>query len=210
MGILYDGPFGGFSGKTGGLVGRKLRGKYLVSALPHAWARQYSAGLQFNQQRFRLTMHCLAKIKVFIDLGFAYNQAQLPMALALKYNLPVLVRNTETGLVVAYPELLISRGRQAPLNSARAEFTAGEVLFTWVADREEFYNRDNDKVCFLVYNETRAEPVLVKFGALRADLGYPMAIPADYADDRLHAYCFTVAAGGRYASNGRYLGLING
>jgi len=208
MAILHDGLHGGFRGKAGGLVGRKIRGKYVVSALPHA--SKPEAVLRVQQQKFRLAFNCLKKIRVLLNVGLAYDARRSPMSLAMHFNLPVLVMAQEEGFEIVYANLVLSRGRQAVLNSASASLDgAGAAVFSWFAAQPDVYCRDDDKCCFLVYNATRQEPLVAYMAGLRSDLLYKMDLPDSFAGNVLHAYCFTVSADGRYAGDGVYLGLLS-
>lgn len=70
MGILRKGIFGGFENRTGFLIGRRVRGKSVVTALRHEVLKPRTQAQIDQQLKFELVVSFLKWFKSLIAIGF--------------------------------------------------------------------------------------------------------------------------------------------
>jgi hypothetical protein len=211
MGILYSGIHGGYQKRTGPLVGRRLRGKSVVSAIPHKSLIPRSAGQLTQQLKLSLLSPFLRGFKPIVNVGFSYAKKQSPMNAAFAQNFSILFDGDYPDYAIDYSQFLCSRGKLQGLNSPLV--TLGDELntikFKWLPDLQNRINRSTDYVCFAVHNAARRTTITAIKMAKRADLSYLMSLPSEYADEELHCYIALASASNNDTSNSIYLKFTN-
>jgi hypothetical protein len=209
MGILRGGVFGPVQGRTGPLVGRVVRKQNVVSALPHKSALPGSTAVSVQQLKFAAVSSLINQLLPLISLGFAYDLKRGALRAAMRHNFRQILSVDNGAVFIDYPKLVLGRGRVAGLNAPSVRLAdSGAVVFRWTADVQQEYCRDLDRVCVLIYNASKREPLITTEEALRHDLLCAVDLPADFADDDLYAYILMVSWNGKWASDSMYLGKI--
>ena len=208
MSELKNGPFSGFTGRTGQLVGYRKKGKWIMAAVKATAPRPPSV-LQLNQQmKFGLVTSWLGWIGDFIDLGFQHYDAKMSaMNAAVKYNLDNAVTGVSPNYVMDYPEVLFSRGRLAQAYSLEmATLTPAQLDFSWLANIGSVEAEPTDKAVFIVYNPLKDLFVVANGVVTRSALSYDMALPTDFSGDTVQVYMAFVSADNKKVSTSYYAG----
>jgi hypothetical protein len=157
MGILYSGIHGGYQKRTGPLVGRRLRGKSVISAVQHKSLIPRSAGQLAQQLKVSLINSFLSGFKPIINVGFVPIKKHTPMNAAFAQNFSIVFDGDYPDYKINYSKMVCSRGKLQSLNSLLV--TPGDELdtikFKWLPNLQNRLNRNTDYVCFAVYNAAR-------------------------------------------------------
>lgn len=189
MGILNNGIFGGFSNKTGPLVGRKVKGRNVITGLHHYPKGSVDEKVRLSQQKLVLLNGFLGQISPVIANGFKdYAQKSTTINAAYKYNYPNAFVQAPQGFVLDYSKLVYSRGKVSMPCAPKITSVAGGLQFTWQNAVQNEFNLYTDKATFVVYNAEKHIAVIKENIALRKDLGYVFELPNDFAGDELHCY----------------------
>jgi hypothetical protein len=191
MGIQLKGPFGGFSGKTGPLIGAIARGRSIITSL-HTPSNKPPTKKQIDQRlKFGLVTHLLGYISDLIDIGFQDHKAsESAMNAAVSYNLKYAVTGVSPDFSLDLPQLSFSRGNLVGPKSLAVEALAGaKVKFTWTASEVvEKMTNPEDMLMVLVYNSEKKEFITRINAASRSALTYTIQLPVDFTGDEVHAY----------------------
>lgn len=210
MGIQVWGAFGGFQKKAGPLVGRRVNGQNVISAIPHPSENPPSEAQLNARAKFSLVVTWLSWISPIIKVGFqnAHEEKQSAFNAAFVYN----YRNAITGTTAAnftidYPEVMYSKGRlSVPYFPVMATTADAQLDISWLATIANGIGAPTDMATFVVYNPSKQLFVTVVGAAARSLLSYDMALPADFSGDNVHVYMSFVAASGKVTSDSVYLG----
>ena len=208
MGQSKNGPFSGHTGRTGGLVGSRKNGKWILAVVKATAPKPPTVLQQYQQIKLGMITQWLSSIDSFIRLGFAaYDSEMSAWNAAVKYNLLHAVGGVGPAFNIVYADALLSRGSLdgAELGEVSA-VTAGELEFSWSANVGEYNGHATDKAVLLVYNPMEGKFVMVKGAVTRATLSYTMLLPSAFSGDTVHAYMAFVSADGKGVSTSDYLG----
>jgi hypothetical protein len=207
MGIIRQGIFGGFEGKTGPLVGRRTGGKNMITAIPHPPTGARTQAQMDQQLKFELVSICLKGFKDLIAIGFVRGNKNTFNA-AMKYNFSRIVRGTSPDYGIDYTRLVYSKGSLAGPNIPMVSLGLNLVSVSWLPETQHQFSQDTDKAQCVVYCPDKALTIIYRNHAVRAALGCSLAIPLGLNGDPLYVYMSFVSANGRVVSNSIYLGVI--
>ncbi|WP_133574471.1 DUF6266 family protein [Pedobacter metabolipauper] len=113
MGIQSSGPFGGFYNKTGPLVGRRGKGKYIITGLHHASNKPPSGAQLITSFKLGLLMKFLSHFNELINKGFKnYSKGKTKLNAACRYNYErAFITNEQRQKEIDYKNIVYSRGR---------------------------------------------------------------------------------------------------
>lgn len=208
MGRLKNGPFSGFTGRTGSLVGSRKNGKWIMAAV-RATAPGTPSELQRNQQmKFGLMTGWLSRINSFLKVGYRkYDGEMSPFNAAVRYNLEKAVTGVAPVYTIDYPKVLLSNGALSPAyNLVMATTLDAQLDFSWEDNIGEFTGEDTDLAAFIVYNPTQEVFVMVVGPATRASGSFDMELPASFSTQNVHVYMAFVSANKKLVSTSQYLG----
>lgn len=133
MATFEKGILGGFSGKVGNVVGTRWRGKNVMRSLPQRG--KYTPSLRQEEQRekFKTVIGFLSPIVEVLNLYFGSPQGDKSRSnLATSYHLKNAVVSTQTGMVMDYEKVLISKGDLRGIDGGTLVAAAGQTLnFNW-------------------------------------------------------------------------------
>jgi hypothetical protein len=209
MGILRKGIFDGFENKTGPLIGRRVKGKSVISAVQHRASKPRTQAQIDQQLKFKLVAGFLMWLKPLIAVGFknvggntnAFNAA-------MKYNFKRIITGTSPDYQIDYPKLVYSRGSLFGPNNPAISLGTHAVVINWQPDGQNQFNQHTDKASFLVYCPGKNAFIILIDGAERSALGYNMAIPQDFAGYDLHCYMSLASTDRKVVSDSVYLGVV--
>lgn len=208
MGRLKNGPFSGFTGRTGSLVGSRKNGKWIMSAV-RATAPGTPSVLQLNQQmKFGMMTGWLSWINSFLKLGYqSYDSEMSPFNAAVRYNLEKAVTGVAPNYTIDYPKVLLSRGVLAPAyNPVMATTVDAQLDFSWADNIGEYTGEDTDLAVFIVYNPSQQLFVKCIGPATRASGSFDMELPGSFSTQNVHVYMAFLSANKKLVSTSQYLG----
>lgn len=208
MGRLKNGPFSGFTGRTGSLVGSRKNGKWIMAAV-RATAPGAPSVLQLNQQmKFGMMTSWLSWINGFLKLGYQnYDSTMSPFNAAVRYNLQNAVTGVAPNYAIDYPKVLLSRGALAPAYDLVMSTTLDAQLdFTWQDNIGEYTGEDTDLAAFIVYNPLQQLFVISVGPATRVLGSFDMALPASFSGENVHVYMAFLSADKKQVSTSKYVG----
>ncbi|WP_285008357.1 DUF6266 family protein [Pedobacter faecalis] len=209
MGIQIWGAFGGFQKKTGALVGRRVNGQNVITAIPHPSELPPSEGQLSFRARFKLVVSFQKWITPLIRTGFrnAHKEKQNAFNAAFVYNYRNAVTGSGLNWTIDYPKFMYSSGMLG--NAAGLEMqvnTDAQLDFSWTAVPDTGVGAASDKASFVVYNPAQDKFVVRADAALRSALTYDLAVPVNFSGDTVHVWMNFVSADGKTASNTLYVG----
>ncbi|MGY4386543.1 hypothetical protein ACVWYN_003598 [Pedobacter sp. UYP24] len=210
MGTLKNGPFSGFTGRTGSLVGSRKNGKWMMAAVKATGTRPPTVK-QLNQQiRFGLITGWLSGITSLIRTTFTnYDSEMTAMNYAVQWNLKNAVTGVSPNYTIDFQKTILSRGQLEPaagLGVVAAE--VAELKFSWSPNLGRNNGKDSDDCIFMVYNPLKGR-WLTQYGAVtRAALQYTLSVPAEYSGDTLHIWFAFISEDGKLVSTSYYLGAL--
>jgi hypothetical protein len=209
MGIIRQGIFGGFEGKTGPLVGRKVRGKSVITAVPHQPAAS-GTKMQLDQRlKFKLVSTFLKGFKDLINVGFKeVDKNKNAFNAAMKLNFKHIVTGTSPDYSIDYTRLVYSKGSLAGPNSPMISLELNSVSVSWLPDGQTQYNQYTDKAQLVVYCPDKALTIIYRDYVVRAALGCSLALPIGLEGCDLHVFMNLVNTNGKVVSNSVYLGAV--
>lgn len=210
MGIQDSGPFGGFRGKTGPLVGRRVKGKNVITGL-HYTSNKPATELQLQQQeRFAMLNGILLKIRVLVKVGFAsYAKRNTTLNAAYTYNYERVYAPESLAESLDFSKLMYSRGDVATPNCASAvSLMNSGVSFSWLAEAESQYSRVNDLATFMIYHEETGMAVGMQNVVSRGALGYILNLPEAMQTGMRHCYMSFVSEDRKLVGDSVYVGKV--
>lgn len=210
MSELRNGPFSGFTGRTGQLVGYRKNGKWIMAALTAVTPGPPTEAQKDQRLRFGIFPSWLSWIADFVTLGFqAYDKKMSAMNAAVKYNMDNALTGVAPNFAIDYSKVLLSRGRLAPANNLSVvSSTAAELKFTWQANIGTVDASPTDKAVFVVYNELRELFIQDIGNATRADLTYDLTLPLDFSGETVQVYMAFLKADDKKVSTSQFIAEI--
>ncbi|MEJ2884382.1 DUF6266 family protein [Pedobacter sp. GR22-6] len=207
MGILDDGLFGGFRGKAGALVGRKVNGQSVITALHRKRGRMNRESLPPQVRALPMMVSFLSPLRALIAVGFhKYKKYQSPFNSAVGYNLSRAITYIGTEPYIDCSKLCYSKGTVATnFCTVIMMDEGGELVFSWNSGTQA---DQMDLGTFLVYDDD-AQLFYVKRDAARRHEGmYFFALPPGLAGHRLHGYMSYTASEGKGQSDTMYASYV--
>nr|WP_199075979.1 DUF6266 family protein [Pedobacter sp. ASV19] len=210
MARYKNGINGPVSGKVGMVIGSSCRGiQYLksvadVSAVPATEA-------QLNQRlKLALVSGWLRPLLSWINVGYQmFRVEKTPMNAAVSYHMK---------------ETLLGEGPDYRIDFAKAIFSRGDLLISWVKKAVLLMNgtvhvvwengplsvfcKENDRANFILYNAARGKFVTFREVALRAAKEVLLDLPPGFASDILHGWLHFVNEAGDQVSTSVYIGEL--
>lgn len=210
MGIQDSGPFGGFRKKTGPIIGRRVNGMNVITALHHPSNKPSTSAQLDLQERFTLLTVFLNKIKPEVKPGFEkYARGRSALNAAFKYNYPHAFVESGGVLSLNYPSLVYSRGHVSIVTVLSLSLNSGVLALSWAVQQESMYCRNTDLARVLVYDEESEGALCFPEVANRGQLGCSVPVPGSFTG-KLHCYLSFVSADGKLVGDSRYLGEVMG
>lgn len=221
MGIQDNGALGGFRGKSGANIGRRVMGQNIVGPLPHPSTKPRTALQVFQQDKFGMLNSVLERIVPLLRAGFKKSTKRNTTSnAAYSYNYDRVYSTVEGDLTFDFSKLAYSKGSVATPNCPTVTLveSAGEiagdveamvgVAFSWLPERESEFNRVTDLASFLVYNPDKREGVIKQNVVSRGALGYVIDVPAELLQGRVHCYMSFASKDGKMVGDSVYVGEL--
>lgn len=217
MAFIPNGILGPFSKRLGPLVGCicNTRANY-VRTRPLMYHDAKTMEQMVNRAKLKGVMAYLSVVKGFVNHTFGVVKKQLnPCNVATRLNfhqMEVEVRHRDGGEAVVeaipkYEQWRLSEGKMMPLDGALLLKVGNELELRWVQMYEGECSWASDKVCLLVYNETRHKAVTWLNVAKRGDGFCRVVLPEKWGEEKLHIYVAVSDEKERMFGNSQYFGI---
>lgn len=209
MAILSYGPLGPVHKKLGKHVGRRLRGKNVLSMIPAPSKKPASAGQTEVRQQFAILNETLAQIDILLNIGF-HNQRKKGTAsnAAFAYNQKKVFTLEENSTEIDFSKLTYSLGKMSMPIGAKIVREGDDLVYTWLEQNQSAYCLAEDKATFLLLPEGQHIPMMFLSYANRGDRRFSINMPKDSRFPYYHVYMSFNSADGKMASKSVYLGTI--
>lgn len=209
MGILRKGIFGGFEKKTGALIGRRAKGKNIISAIQYKHKKSRTVAQLDHQLRFELAISVLKWFTDLIAVGFKHIDGRgSAFNVAVRYNFGTLVTGVSPAYVINYSKLIYSRGSLAGPHRPSIKRVGGGLQVSWLSDVQTRFNQHTDKATFVIYCPDKAMIMKFRNHVMRAAMGCVLPLLPGLTDVPLYAWMSFISADGKVLSDSVYLGVI--
>ncbi|MFT3822304.1 MAG: DUF6266 family protein [Chitinophagaceae bacterium] len=210
MGKLKKGIFGGFSGKTGNVVGSSWKDVDVIRSMPGKRKNPPTDPQEKQQNRFGLLASVMQGINPLLSFAFqSYEPNKSPYNSAIAYNLLNAVTGTTTDQQVYYPTLLVSRGHLPATTAGQAvPMAAGEIAFSWTDNTGLGIAKSSDHAIMIFYEPVTNTCVFDRITARRGD-GNGILQATHFRGKTVHTWiAFYTEAPKELSSNSIYTGAV--
>ena len=210
MSTIKQGILGGFSGKTGTVIGSSWKGIAVMRGIAPSIAQPNTAAQLAQRAKFSVVGKFLRPLIPFLRIGFK-NQA-IKMSgfnAAMSYNLVNALTGTYPAYEVDYSKALVSQGNlPGALNPEVTSTTAGEIEYTWEDNSDDTNADASDKALLVVYNPLKNRAVTVVGGNTRSGGSQSITLPAKFTGDEVQCFISFSNETQAVLSNSEYVGGI--
>lgn len=206
MGTIKQGILGGFSGKTGTVIGASWKGINYMRGIAASISNPRTAGQLEQRAKFSAVIEFLKPLTSFLRIGFQSQAIKMSaFNAAMSYNLGNAITGIYPAFEIDYTKAVISQGTlPEALNPAVVASATGKIKFTW-----EDNSTDADAMALLVvYNPVRQKSVSVVAGNIRAGGSQIITVPASFTGDEVQCYISFQNAKGSDVSNSQSVGSL--
>jgi len=206
MGIIKNGILGGFKGKTGTVVGYKLKDQDIMRGVGDGRTAPFTKGELKNQSKFGVSQRWLQPLTEFLRVGYKdYNTRYEGFVAAKSYISKTAMKQDDAGFHVDPALALLSYGDMdlAETASAVSEHP-NTVTFKWSGGKREH----DDRAMFVIYDIDGHEAEF-DTAAVKRQLETGVFKPGkDFSGKSVHVYIAFVSEDRKRRSNSQYLGVI--
>jgi len=210
MSTIKQGILGGFSGKTGTVIGSSWKGIAVMRGIAPSIAQPNTEAQLAQRAKFSVVGKFLRPLIPFLRIGFKSQAVKMSgFNAAISYNLQNALTGTYPDYDVDYTKALISEGTlPGALNPEVTATVAGEIGYTWDDNSSDTNASTNDKSLLVVYNPTKKRAVTVIDGNTRAGGSQSITLPSAFTGDEVQCFISFGNATRSVVSNSEYVGGI--
>ncbi len=190
MSKIKQGILGGFSGKTGTVIGSSWKGIAVMRGIAPSVSNPRTAAQLEQRAKFATTIKFLRPLTPFLRIGFK-NQAvgMTGFNAAMSYNIHNAITGTYPAYDIDFSKALVSQGNlPGALNPEVTSSTAGEVEYSWEDNSTDTNASPSDKVLLVVYNPVKKQVVTVVGGNTRIGGNQSVTLPDSFTGDEVQCY----------------------
>ncbi len=207
MGKLYCGPYKGFLGRTGNLIGTTWKGKDVIRTQAPNVAQPNSTPQLEQRSKFAVAMAVLKPLRHYLRIGFReMTVGMTAFNAAFGYAVSHAVGGEYPEYAIDYSQLLVAQGSLNGADAATVAVADGAVKFTWSDDLGVGDAKTTDIALPLVYNVLKRLAVFGRSPASRIEGETTTAVPASWVGDAVVCYLAFQSMDGTMVSNSQYLG----
>src|SRR5690606_22736648 len=208
MGIIIDGANGGFSGKTGSVIGSSWKKIHYIKGLHKKRTKPYSQKQLDQQAKFGLLMRFLMPITTFVKIGFGQKKADrlTPVNVAFQYNVGRAIQGTYPDYTLDYAKISIASGTLFGVGSVSTLYDAGRFTVTWDPTGSVRLRKNADDLVHIVgYHPGRDEFLATPDVPTRADGTVTVDVPLYMQQGIIHSWIFLTHRSSKIVSRSSYL-----
>lgn len=209
MAKFIPGSLGKVKGTIGQLVLYQRRGQLVARARPGKRRLKASAGQLNQQNKLRVAMELLSRLRKTIRLGYRErNTSMTALNRAAGNFIRCISQDASGGLMINYNQLKVADGplgllfepvaTRLPGNRFRIDWLPENYLSSGLSG--------SDRVCLLLYQADQAFACTLENAGRRADGTLNCSLPASFSALTFHCWLFVCAACGPEVSSSIYLG----
>src|SRR5664279_5719183 len=210
MSTIKQGILGGFSGKTGTVIGSSWKGIAVMRGIAPSIAQPNTEAQLEQRAKFSVVGKFLRPLIPFLRIGFKKQAVKMSgFNAAMSYNLENALMGTYPTYEIDFTKALLSEGTlPGALNPEVTSTTAGKIDFTWEDNSSDTNASPTDKALLVVYNPARTQAVTVIDGNTRTGGSQTITLPSHFSGDEVQ--CFISFANETQAvlSNSEFVGGI--
>jgi hypothetical protein len=192
MGIISGGILGGFSNKTGSVVGARWRKRDVIKGLPRP-SKKAATQLQIEQRtKFGIVTGFLRYLSAWIDKAYKKGPgSSSPMNEAVAYHLQNAIIGVAPNFILDYTKLEFSKGRlENPFDYSLDTTAVAKLDFTWTDDGLDVDGLKDatDVINVMAYNPTKNRFVTVMAAAPRSAKSFVLQCPPYFSGDEVYCY----------------------
>ena len=211
MSTIIQGVLGGFSGKTGPVIGSSWRSRPVMRARPvYKKNRKFTQQQLDQQEKFRLMSAFLHGVGDLLSTSFKTSDKQQSGAnAALAYNLREAVAGLESPYSIDYAKIRLAQGPLAMAARPVVEPLAGsQVKLSWTYTPDIAKTKPSDIAIAVLYSDTSKQfQFTATVSAIRSDGELTLDAPA-YAGETVHVWFFFLSEDEGKACDSAYLGTV--
>ena len=210
MSTIKQGILGGFSGKTGTVIGSSWKGISVMRGIAPSIAQPNTAAQLAQRAKFSLMGKFLRPLIPFLRIGFRSQAVKMSgFNAAMSYNLQNALTGTYPDYDVDYTKALVSEGNlTGALNPEVTATVAGEIGYTWEDNSDDTIALKDDKVLLVVYNPAKKRAITVIDGNTRAGGSQSITLPSTFTGDEVQCFISFANATRSVVSNSEFVGGI--
>ena len=190
MSTIKQGILGGFSGKTGTVIGSSWKGISVMRGIAPSIAQPNTQAQLEQRAKFSVMGKFLRPLIPFLRIGFKNQAVKMSgFNAAMSYNLVNALTGTYPAYEVDYSKVLVSQGTlPGALNLEVTSTTAGEIKYTWEDNSDDTNASGTDKALLVVYNPARNKAVTVVDGNTRTGGSQTITLPSKFSGDEVQCF----------------------
>jgi len=210
MSTIKQGILGGFSGKTGTVIGSSWKGISVMRGIAPSIAQPNTAAQLQQRAKFSVMGKFLRPLIPFLRIGFKTQAVKMSgFNAAMSYNLVNALTGTYPVYEVDYSKVLVSEGNlPGALNPEVTSTTAGEIKYTWEDNSDDTNADASDKALLVVYNPVRNRVVTIVGGNTRTGGSQSITLPSRFSGDEVQCFISFSNETQAVLSNSEYVGGI--
>ncbi len=204
MGTIKHGILGGFSKKTGTVIGANWRSLAVIRALPKTSKRNPTQEQMDQRIKFKLVTQFLADIDGLIATGFAEGgEVKTAMNRAVAYHIKNAITGDSPDFSIALEKVVFSKGTlETPDLMEGTTEAVQKVNVTWTNDGQDHKKKSpDDTLVLLAYHPEKKRFHRLITEVKRSNLAYELALPASYAGANVHIYAAFNSATSKFLSS---------
>jgi len=210
MSTIKQGILGGFSGKTGTVIGSSWKGIAVMRGIAPSVAQPNTEAQLAQRARFSVVGKFLRPLIPFLRIGFRSQAVKMSgFNAAMSYNLANALTGTYPAYDIDFSKALVSQGTlPGALNPEVTSSTAGEIEYSWEDNSDDTNASENDKVLLVVYNPVKKKAVTVVGGNTRIGGSQSVTLPSSFTGDEVQCYISFGTPTQSVVSNSEFAGGI--
>ena len=210
MSVIKQGILGGFSGKTGTVIGSSWKGIAVMRGIAPSIAQPNTPAQLAQRAKFSVAGKFLRPLIPFLRIGFRSQAVKMSgFNAAMSYNLQNALTGTYPDYDVDYTKALVTEGNlTGALNPEVTATVAGEIGYTWEDNSDDTIALKDDKVLLVVYNPAKKRAITVIDGNTRAGGSQSITLPSTFTGDEVQCFISFANATRSVVSNSEFVGGI--
>jgi len=209
MATYNKGILGGFSGKTGSVIGTSWKGRTVMRSLPSKKTKVSSKKQLEQQEKFKLTVDFLSGMADLLSISFgAFASHVSGYNAAVSYNLQKAVIGDDSPFSIDFSLAQVSLGVLPAASNPTAVAVAGnKVKFDWADNSGTGKAAATDIVLLVAFCRETQRSVYTTAGATRSSLTHTLDTSV-FAGNTVETWIAFMSADGKKCSDSRYTGLV--
>ncbi|MBW0161359.1 MAG: hypothetical protein HYI21_09105 [Sediminibacterium sp. Gen4] len=213
MSIVSQGILGGFSGKTGPVIGSSWKGKPVMRAKPiYKKNRTFSKQQVEQQEKFKMMMTFLHSIDYLLNLTYkTNNNTRSGFQEAFSVNLKDAVAGVESPFDIDYAKVRLSKGSIPTIAQCTLSAEASNMIaFSWngaVPENNGNKSSTADRAIAVLYCPEDKSFLVSHFSTRRSDQELLLDAAA-FTGKEVHGWFFFLSDDESRASDTKYLGAV--